>query len=59
MGRSVKNPKKHIVSCRINEWELEALQHLTAESGTSVSELLRESLLTLCNQQESDSRRAA
>ena len=50
MGKSVKNPKKHIISSRINEGEMETLQHLTEASGISVSELLRQTLLQLCDQ---------
>ena len=50
MGKSVKKPKKHIVSCRVNEGEMETLQHLTEESGISISELSRQSLLQLYDQ---------
>jgi len=50
VGKSVKKPKKHIVSCRVNEGEMETLQHLTEESGISISELSRQSLLQLCDQ---------
>jgi len=59
MGRSVKHPKKHIVSCRVNEGEMETLQHLTEESGISISELLRQSLLQLCDQPQQNARQAA
>jgi len=51
MGKSVDNPKKHIISCRVNELEMEVLQHMTEEFGTSISELLRQSLFDLCDQQ--------
>lgn len=59
MGKSVKDPKKHIVSCRVNEGEMEALQHLTEMSGISISELLRQSLLQLCDQPQQNARQAA
>lgn len=59
MGKSVKNPKKHIVSCRVNEGEMETLQHLTEECGLSISELLRQSLLQLCDQPQQGARHAA
>ncbi len=59
MGKSVKNPKKHIVSCRVNEGEMETLQHLTEESGISISELLRQSLLQLCDQPHQSTQQAA
>jgi hypothetical protein len=59
VGKSVKNPKKHIVSCRVNEGEMETLQHLTEESGISISELLRLSLLQLCEQPHQSARQTA
>ena len=59
MGKSVKSPKKHIVSCRVNEGEMETLQHLTEESGISISELLRQSLLQLCVQPHQGTQQAA
>jgi hypothetical protein len=59
MGKSVKNPKKHIVSCRVNEGEMETLQHLTEESGISISDLLRQSLLQLCDQPHGNTQQAA
>ena len=45
MGKSVKNPKNQIVSCRVNEGEMDTLQHLTEESGISSSDLLWQSFL--------------
>ena len=59
MGKSVKNPKKHIVSCRVNEGEMETLQHLTEESGVSISDLLRQSLLQLCDQPHQSAQQVA
>lgn len=58
MGKSVKNPKKHIVSCRVNEVEMEVLQHMTEEYGTSISELLRQSLFQLCDDLQSSQQAA-
>ena len=59
MGRTVKNPKKHIISCRVNEGEMESLQYLTEESGISISELLRQTLLQLCDQTHQGTQQAA
>ncbi len=47
MGKSVENPKKFIVSCRINDREMELLKKLAKQSGTNISHLLRRSLLGL------------
>lgn len=47
MGKSVENPKKFIVSCRINDNEMEQLKKLAEQSGTNISNLLRQSLLEL------------
>jgi antitoxin component of RelBE/YafQ-DinJ toxin-antitoxin module len=58
VGKSVKKPKKHIVSCRVDEAEMEALQHLTEESGISISDLLRQSLLQLCDQPQQSTQHA-
>lgn len=44
MGRSVGTPKKHIVSCRIDQREMDALQTIANKSGVSISTLLRNSL---------------
>lgn len=44
MGKTVANPKKYIISCRVNDEELEILQELAKESGTNISNLLRRSL---------------
>lgn len=47
MGKSVENPKKFIVSCRINDREMEQLKKIAEQSGTNISNLLRRSLLGL------------
>ncbi len=44
MGRRAYNAKKFIVSCRVNNEEMDLLQSIAKESGTSISELLRKSL---------------
>jgi hypothetical protein len=44
MGKSVQNPKKFIISCRVNDQEMELLQHLANKSGLSISNLLRQTL---------------
>lgn len=52
MGKSVRNPKKHIISCRVNEVEMEVLQHMAEEFDSSISELLRQCLFQMCDQQQ-------
>lgn len=47
MGKTVENPKKYIISCRVNDEEMQALQDLSKEQGTSISTLLRQTLQTL------------
>lgn len=44
MPRHVENPKSHIVSCRLNEDELQVLQKIAESKRTSISDLLRQSL---------------
>jgi hypothetical protein len=44
MGKSVQNPKKFIISCRVNDQEMEMLQQLADKSGLSISKLLRQTL---------------
>jgi hypothetical protein len=44
MGKSVQNPKKFIISCRVNDQEMELLQQLANQSGLSISNLLRQTL---------------
>jgi hypothetical protein len=44
MGKSVENPKKYIISCRVDDQELQTLQELARSAGTNISNLLRRSL---------------
>lgn len=44
MARTSKDPKKFIISCRVNDKEMQALHALSEESGLSISTLLRKSL---------------
>ena len=44
MGKSVENPKRYIISCRVNDQEMEVLQEIAKNHGTSISTLLRRSL---------------
>lgn len=44
MGKPVENPKKYIISCRINDDEMQVLQDLAKRADTSISTLLRQSL---------------
>ncbi len=47
MGRKAENAKKFIISCRVNNEEMDQLQSLAREQGASISELLRKSLILL------------
>jgi len=51
MGKSVENPKKYIVSCRIDDQEMQQLKKIAQQSGTNISNLLRQSLLVLTKTQ--------
>lgn len=44
MGKRAENAKKFIISCRVNNQEMDQLQNLAKESGNSISDLLRKSL---------------
>lgn len=44
MGKAVKNPKRFIISCRVDDKEMVLLQERAKACGTSISNLLRESL---------------
>ncbi len=44
MGKTVDKPKKYIISCRVDDHELETLQELAKRADTSISTLLRQSL---------------
>ncbi|HEY5673862.1 MAG TPA: hydrogen-dependent growth transcriptional repressor [Malonomonas sp.] len=47
MGRRANNAKKFIISCRVNTEEMDLLQNLATESGSSISDLLRKCLTGL------------
>ena len=55
MGKSVENPKKHIISCRISDDEMKALQHLADLEGMNISDLIRQTITAL----KDSTRRAA
>jgi hypothetical protein len=44
MGKSVDKPKKFIISCRVDNAELQTLQEKARAAGTNISALLRLSL---------------
>ena len=44
MGRSSDNPKKFVISCRVNHKEMRALQSRAEEHGISITSLLRKCL---------------
>ncbi len=44
MGRVSRNPKKYIISCRIDGDEMQTLKKLAAQADTNISGLLRLSL---------------
>ena len=44
MGRQVEFPKRHIVSCRVDNNELLTLKKLARKTGTNISDLLRNCL---------------
>lgn len=47
MGKCVENPKRSIISCRVDDRELEAIQELSRRTGIKVSDLVRHTLLLL------------
>ena len=47
MGKRAENAKKFIISCRVDNQEMDQLQNLAKESGNSISDLLRKSLVLL------------
>lgn len=51
MGKTVEKPKKHIISCRIDDQEMERLRKIARKSGTSISGLLRKTLSHLARNQ--------
>ena len=44
MGKSVKNPKHFIISCRVDDNQLVILQERAKACGTNISNLLRDCL---------------
>jgi len=44
MGRTTTNKMSHVVSCRVNDREMDALRRLARKSGVSITTLLRQSL---------------
>lgn len=44
MGKTVENPKKFIISCRVDDKEMEVLQTMAHKAGVNISTLLRRSL---------------
>lgn len=44
VGKQRKDPKKHIVSCRVNRREMELLKMAAAQSSLSISEIVRSCL---------------
>lgn len=44
MGKTVESPKKFIISCRVDDREMEVLQGMAQKAGVNISTLLRRSL---------------
>jgi predicted transcriptional regulator len=44
MGKTVENPKKNIVSCRVDDDEMQVLQAMAKRADLSISMLLRHSI---------------
>lgn len=44
MGKTVECPKKFIISCRVNDEEMQVLQEMAKSAGTNISNLMRLSL---------------
>ncbi len=53
MGRPVESPKKFIVSCRVDDTEMQVLKKLAEQADTNISGLLRRSLDLLAQTPES------
>jgi len=51
MGKPVEKPKKYIVSCRLDDQEMERLRLIARQSGTNISGLLRKTLNLLARSQ--------
>lgn len=55
MGKQVRSPKRNIISCRVNDQEMQTLQEVARRAGINISDLLRHTL----NMLEQDYPRAA
>jgi len=44
MGKTSTNKMSHVVSCRVNEREMDTLRRQALKSGISITTLLRQSL---------------
>jgi len=44
VGKSIENPKKYIISCRVDDQEIQILRELARSAGTNISNLLRRSI---------------
>lgn len=44
MGKTVESPKKFIISCRVDDREMELLQSMAQKAGVNISTLLRRSI---------------
>jgi len=44
MGKSMKNPKRYIISCRVSDNEFALLQEVAEKSGVNISTLMRRRL---------------
>jgi len=44
MARTTTNKMNHVVSCRVNDREMDTLRLLARKSGVSITTLLRQSL---------------
>jgi macrodomain Ter protein organizer (MatP/YcbG family) len=44
MGKKLDNPRRNIISCRLDDREFQALQKIARQSGINLSELLRQTI---------------
>ena len=49
MGKYKENPRYHVLSIRISDNEFEALAYESHTSNKSISDLMREALLTIAS----------
>jgi hypothetical protein len=47
MGKTVENPKRYIVSCRVSDREMQLLADRAEQGNTNISDLLRQSLTAI------------